>query len=194
MENGFENGLVVCNSEKNAGFFIDTLNLVSCSKITIVKTCGEARRILLERDFDICIINSPLLDESGERLAKDVATTYACQVLLVIKMENYDAISAKVEDFGVATIGKPINRNMFLTSLKFLKASSNRLKKVKNENNKLTQQIKDIKLVDRAKCLLIAHTSISEVEAHKYIEKQAMNLRLAKREIATDIINKYENA
>lgn len=192
MENIFENGLIVCNSEKNGKFFSEALRSVSCNKTTLTSTCGEARRTLIERDFDICIINSPLTDESGESLAKYIATTYTTQVLLVVKMEHYDAISSKVEDFGVATIGKPINKSMFMTSLKFLKASSNRIRKMKTENNKLTQQIKDIKLVDKAKCLLISCDSMTEMQAHKYIEKQAMDTRMTKRDVALEIIAKYE--
>lgn len=191
--NGFENSLIVSNSEKSSKFFIDSLNSIGCNKNIAVGTCGEARRLLIERDFDICIINSPLIDESGEKLAKDIATMHTCQVLLVVKMEYYNAISSKVEDFGVVTIGKPLNKNIFWANLKFLKASYNHIQKIKVENRKLTQKIKDIKLVDKAKYLLISYEFISEEVAHKRIEKEAMDLRITKREVAEKILEKYEN-
>ena len=42
--------------------------------------------------------------------------------------------------------------------------------------------------VDRAKCLLIECCSMTEPEAHAYIEQQAMKRRVTKREIAEAII------
>jgi len=51
----------------------------------------------------------------------------------------------------------------------------------------------DIRIIDRAKCLLISYLNMSEQEAHRYIEKQAMDMRLTKRMIAEGIIKTYEN-
>ena len=39
--------------------------------------------------------------------------------------------------------------------------------------------------------LLIEHKHISEDEAHKYLEKRAMNLRKSKVKIASEIIEEY---
>lgn len=183
--------LVVSPSEKSANFLVESLNSISCNKVTVTNSCSESRRLLLERDFDLCIINSPLLDESGEKLAKDIATNFTSQVLLLVKMDFYDDISAEVEDFGIATVGKPINKNLFWTTLKLLKASYNRVQKMQIENTKLNQRIQDIKIVDRAKCILISNEYLSEEQAHKYIEKTAMDKRVSKREVAEDILKKF---
>ena len=57
------------------------------------------------------------------------------------------------------------------------------------ENRRLQKRIEDIRLVDRAKCLLIECCGMSEPEAHSYIEQQAMNRRCPKREVAQGIID-----
>ena len=46
----------------------------------------------------------------------------------------------------------------------------------------------EIRLVNRAKWILIASRSMDEAEAHRWIEKQAMDRCLTKREIAEEII------
>ncbi|MFI3174695.1 MAG: ANTAR domain-containing protein [Bacillota bacterium] len=186
-----ESALILSHSEKSATIFIDLLRTIQCHKIVVVSTCGEARRKLLERDFEICIINSPLSDESGEKFAKDIATKYALQILLVVKMEQYDTVSEKLEDIGVMTIGKPINRNAFLMNLKFLRASSKRITHIQKENSRLMQKIQDIKLIDRAKCILVSNEYMSEEMAHKHIEKTAMDSRQSKRIIAEHILSQY---
>jgi AmiR/NasT family two-component response regulator len=57
----------------------------------------------------------------------------------------------------------------------------------------LQLKIEEIRLVNRAKAILIQYLKMTEQEAHKYIEKQAMDLRITKREVATSILNTYES-
>ena len=61
------------------------------------------------------------------------------------------------------------------------------------ENEKLKKTISDIKLIDRAKITLVEYLNMSEDESHKYIEKQAMDLRITKVEVAKSILKIYEN-
>ena len=50
----------------------------------------------------------------------------------------------------------------------------------------------DIRVVNRAKWLLMEKLNLSEKDAHYYIEKQAMDLRIPRREVAGNIIRTYE--
>ncbi|MFI3115700.1 MAG: ANTAR domain-containing protein [Clostridia bacterium] len=188
-----QSALIISSTEKGNDFFISMLRQISCTKVSAVKTCGETRRLMMERPFDLYIINSPLTDETGENLSVHIATNTMAQVILITKPEHYDVISSKVEDFGVITVTKPINRHMFWSSLKLAKASYHRISKISNENNKLLQQIDDIKAVNRAKYVLIKYLSMTEPEAHKHIEKSAMDLRISKREVAQKILKTYQN-
>jgi len=187
-----ESVLIVSNSEKSVAFFKDMLGSFSCGRITAVKNCQEARRMYLKRDFDLAVINSPLSDESGETLSKDIASKGITQVILIVKSDFYDDISRAVEDCGVITIARPVNKNIFQISLKLVKAVRNRLKAMQYENSRLTRKIEDIRIINRAKCLLISHLSMSENEAHKYIEKQAMDMRITKTAVAEGILKTYE--
>ena len=51
----------------------------------------------------------------------------------------------------------------------------------------------EIRLVNKAKWILISQLSMSEPNAHRYIEKQAMDRCIAKRTIAEEIIKTYAN-
>jgi len=67
-----------------------------------------------------------------------------------------------------------------------------KLLEVQKENGELKQKIEDIRIIDRAKCILISHLNLSEEQAHRAIEKQAMDMRTSKRIIAEDILKTYE--
>ena len=63
---------------------------------------------------------------------------------------------------------------------------------LQNENFKLQTKIEEIRLVNRAKCCLIQYLKFSEPQAHRYIEKQAMDTRQTRKEVAQRILSTYE--
>ena len=188
-----ESALIISSTDKGTVYFCDLLNAASIGQIVSSSSCSEARRILLERDFDLVIINAPLRDDSGIGFAQQIASKGVSQVILVVKNEYFDAISAKCEEYGVLSISKPVNKAFFWSALKLANAAQNRLRRMQNENNRLKQTIEDIRIIDRAKCLLISCLSMSEQDAHRYIEKQAMDVRTTRRAIAEGILKTYEN-
>jgi len=185
--------LIVSYTEKSIVFFTEILSKASFGQIITLPTCGEARRLLLERDFDLVIINSPLRDESGESLSKHIVHKGLSQVILVVANEHYEAVSALCETDGVLTIPKPISKAAFWSSVKLARAAGNRLARMQGENAKLKQKIEDIRIIDRAKCILISYLNMSEQEAHRHIEKQAMDMRASKRAVAEGILKTYDN-
>ena len=50
----------------------------------------------------------------------------------------------------------------------------------------------EIRIVNRAKCLLIEQLKMTEEEAHRYIEKQAMDRCVTKRTVAENILSTYK--
>jgi len=188
-----ENVLIVSSSDKGILYISELLNSVSICKINTANSCSQARRILLERDFDLVVINAPLQDETGESFALHVASRENTQVILIVKREIFEAVAALCEVEGILTISKPVNKYIFLSALFLARSVHNKLKKIKSENDQLRKRIEDIRIVDRAKCILISLFNMSEKEAHRYIEKQAMDMRITKRTVAERIIKTYEN-
>lgn len=60
------------------------------------------------------------------------------------------------------------------------------------DNDLHLRESEDIKIINRAKQVLITRLSMSEPEAHRYIEKRAMDMRLTKRAVAESILKTYE--
>jgi response regulator NasT len=65
--------------------------------------------------------------------------------------------------------------------------------RVTEENEKLKHIVEDMKIINRAKFLLISCLGMSELQAHRYLEKQAMDLRISKQQVAKQVINTYDN-
>jgi len=188
-----ENALIVSSTDKSTALITELLNEAAIKNIDVHESAGEARRSLLERDFDIVIINAPLRDESGEGLARHIAVKSLSQVILVVKSEFLEEVSTMCENDGVLTISKPMEKAVFWSALMLARSAHNKIQRIQAENVKLKQKIEDIRVVDRAKYILITHLNLTEQEAHRFIEKQAMDMRSTKRSIAEGILKTYGN-
>ncbi len=186
-----ERALIISQTEKSAAFFKEFLTAASITQIKTLRTCGEARRLLLERSYDLAVVNAPLQDETGEDFSRYTASKGDTQVILAVKSEHFIEVSAACEGYGVLTVSKPIGNAILWSALSLAKAMHGRIKRVRDENAKLRQKIEDIRVIDRAKLILITYMNISEKEAHRYIEKQAMDLRLSRRAVAEGILKTY---
>lgn len=187
-----ESALIISSTDVGVEIIVDILRSISCKNVLTTKTGSEARKLALEHKFDLYIINSSSKDNCYENLVFELNTNNISQILLIVKNDIYKYVSGLFEELGVVTISKPLNMEILLTSLKLLKATSIKLKTIQKKNDILSQQIEDIKFVDRAKFILITHLNMSETEAHKYIEREAMNTRSSKRHVAENILKTYD--
>ena len=184
--------LVVSASEKFNTTAMTLLPMTDYWPVTTAKSIAEAKRKLLEQAYDIVLINAPLPDDFGMRLAIDTCNNSNAGVLLLVKSELYDDIYAKVVEYGVMTLSKPTSTQMVSQSLRVLCATRERLRKLEERQVSVDEKIEEIRLVNRAKWLLIECLSMTEADAHRYIEKQSMDLRISKREVAENIIKTYQ--
>lgn len=154
-------------------------------------TVGETRRLLLDMQTDIVILNAPLKDEFGTQVAMDLAEDNV-SVLLLVPADAYEQVCGQVEDYGVVTLPKPVSRQSFYTAIKVLTALRGKLLRMDRKNQALQEKMMDIRTVNRAKWLLIERHHMTESDAHHYIERQAMDMRLSRREVAEYIIRTYD--
>ena len=75
-----------------------------------------------------------------------------------------------------------------------LLASAERLRTLRDKTSSLQQRLDDSRIVARAKLLLISRLGMSEGDAHRYIEKTAMDSCLPRRDVAEGIIRTYEES
>ena len=187
-----ETVLLVAGSEKGIHVLSELLCAQGHPKISMAWNGGEARRLLLEGVFDLVIINTPLPDEFGHDLSVKITMSTSSSCILLVKNEIAEALSAKVENDGVFVIAKHISKGLFYQAIKWISTSRNRMQRLRDDNLRLQKKVEEIRLVDRAKCALIQYCHFTEQQAHRHIEKQAMDLRLSRRDIAQDILKTYE--
>ena len=184
--------LLVSASEK---FNTVTASLLPGSEfwpVTIAKSAGEGQRRLLEGSYDLVLVNTPLPDEFGSALAEDACAKTQASVLLLVRRELHDEIYYKVAESGVITLAKPTSEAAMTQMLRTLCSVRERLRRAEEQQVSVEKKIEELRVVNRAKWLLIQRLHMTEEDAHSYIRRQAMDKRVTQREAAEDILRTYQ--
>ncbi len=183
--------LIVSVSETFNSSFGAMLSAWNFSPLRFVGSVGAARRAVSEQPYDLIIINSPLPDDAGIRFAIDESGTKPSVVLLAVRAEQYEPTFEKVSEHGVYLLSKPTSRGMVTSAMDWMVTTCERLKRFERKNVSLEEKMQEIRTVNRAKWILIDRLKMSEADAHRYIEKQAMDRCVPKQAIAEEIIRTY---
>lgn len=167
-------------------------DLTEAFPVTATSSINAARRALAERRYDLIVINAPLPDGFGARLAVDACLHSESGVMLLVSCEFYEEICAKTLTSGVIVTEKPTDARTLEQSLRTLCAVRERLRMSEKKRASVEEKIEEIRLVNRAKWRLIERLGMTEADAHRYIEKQAMNQRVSRRKVAESILMTYQ--
>ncbi|QFJ55346.1 ANTAR domain-containing response regulator [Pseudobutyrivibrio xylanivorans] len=187
-----ERALIVCDNDKGTAFYKSFLKENGFIDMMTVESMPTAKRTILDYDFDICLINLPICGSNSTEHVIDIAEKNVCQIILLVKADYFEEITDQVADYGIITVSKPINKQLFWQALKAAMAAQRRIGMAHKESVKLEKKLEELKTVSRAKLLLIVNDGMTEEEAHKYLERNAMDLRISRYQMALGVIEKYE--
>jgi len=183
--------LLVSASERFNAALTPLLPEGLCDPVVTVSSVSRAGQASARRGFDFILLNSPLPDDAGIRFAIDRCHGGSAVVLLFVKSELFEGVSERASEHGVYVLPKPTPRGELLQALRWMIATRERLRGVEQKVRPLEEKMEEIRLVNRAKWLLIRELKLSEPDAHHYIERQAMDRCISKKEIAEEIIRLY---
>ena len=179
-----DRALIISGSEKGMEIIAQFLHSYGYTNLTSTASGSEARRMVQNTEYALIIINTPLKDEFGHELSVTMSENTNSGIILLCKADISDDVADKVGDYGVCVVSRPMNRNLFHQSIRLVEATRSRMLGLKRENSKLMVKIDEMRLMQYLK--------FTEPEAHRYIEKQAMDTRSTRKEVALRILSTYE--
>ena len=183
--------LIVSAAEKFNSTMPEIFSVPLFSPVNTVNNVSAAKRAISERDFDIVVVNSPLPDDYGIRFAIDTVSSYNTVVLFLARSEQYEDAYDKLAEHGVFLLQKPTARAVLEIASGWLISARERIRKTEKKTLSIEDKMNEIRLVNRAKWLLISELKMTEPDAHRYIEKQAMDACVSRKQIAEEIIKTY---
>ena len=182
--------LVVSAAEQFNAALLPLLPSSGYDPVRVVSDISSAKRAFTERAFDFVIINAPLPDDMGVRFAVDVCSGTETVTLLLLREGYFAEMTGRLTPHGVFTLLKPTSAGRMATALQWMAAARERLRKTEKKTITLQEKMEEIRLVNRAKWILIEQQGMDEPQAHRFIEKQAMDRCVTRRVVAQEIIDK----
>ena len=156
------------------------------------KSVAAARRCILERYYDIIVVDMPMPDELGEQFAADITEQCDASILLIAPAEIYEDVLEQVTDLGILAVSKPFPRGRIDKALRFLVAIQNKRHLLEKKLSAMEGKMEEMRIVNKAKCLLVEKRRMTEDEAHRLIGKQAMDNGVTRKRVAERIIEDFE--
>lgn len=186
--------LLSAGSEKILESLSAMVKELTGAEILCALNASESRKILEgPKDVDFVIINTPLKDEQGLELSVNIADSMMKPVMVITGEESYARAAAQLSESGVIAVRRPVDKKTFTCAVSDLAAASVIVSRIREKNRTLEDKLEELKLINRAKAMLMQQLRMTESQAHRYIEKQAMDLRLSKKKIAQNILKTYYN-
>ena len=185
--------LIVSKTETSIKAIAQLLSTENYENVDCTVSSEDAKEKVLSTEYDLIVINTPLCEESGIDFSIFCAENTKSCVILVVQQEKAMEVASMVDRYGVLVIQKPVNKHLFHHYMIFTQCFKERLLSVESENKQLKSKIEEMKIINRAKLLLMQCLSMTEKQAHHYIEKQAMDMRTNKLTVAKQVIKTYEN-
>lgn len=141
-------------------------------------------------DYGLLIVESDIADTTAVKACQIAAGYPTASILFLadeskLLAENEKKAKEKLLDMGATILMKPLKQSAFATAIQAADMAHIRL-------GVLKKKLDDEKVITRAKLLLMQTLSFTEEEAHKFIEKEAMNTGRTRSEVAYEIIRTYE--
>ena len=185
--------LIISKKKETAQSLSQILRLFQFEKIEYTDSASDARRRIQEKDYTRVVICCPLYHELGADLALDILEGNGPEVVLIVKRDELAQAETRLAEAPCFVVTTPINKALLIRDVRFMLNARDKRERLERQNKKLASRMDDLKLQYRAKLLLMGHLDMTEDEAHRYIQKQAMNNRRTPGMVARSIIDLYES-
>ncbi len=157
-------------------------------RILTAETVQEGRRAVEQEKIALMLIFTPLKDNGEISRLLDMADRRRIAVGLIVNREIYGETVYRMEGQNVFVLSYPLQMEQVTQIVSFLHQVQRRFALVFAEQERLQAKLQDIQVICRVKCLLVEKRRMTEEEAHHYIEHEAMDAGLSKKEAALQIM------
>jgi response regulator NasT len=131
----------------------------------------------------------PLSDGTGVEGIIDVAQRHPqLMTILLVRQEAYEQVSYQCRNQQVFVIAMPFKRQVLAEAASFMLRIRTVMDDKDKELARLRKNLNEIRVITRAKLYLMQTRAMTEEEAHYYLEKEAMDRSLTKKEVAEEIL------
>ncbi len=153
---------------------------------------GEARQMFKARDPQLVLMDIRLGEDDGIDLASDLLRQRRCPVIIVSAYAENDMIERASAAGVFGYLMKPVNEKMLEAQIGIATERFAEAEELRAETQKLAQDLKTRKVMEKAKGILMRRTHLSEEEAHRKLQAESQKRRIGMADLCQRIIESDE--
>jgi len=148
----------------------------------------DSSRLLDLHHPDVAVLAADPDAGDGIEAARQIMTTHPCALVLLTRRTDPQMVANATAAGVVGLLSTPLSAEGTRSTLDLALAQFRALQAVRKENEQLRRKLESRRLIDRAKALLIERLKLTEPEAHRRIQKAAMDSRRTMADIAQSVL------
>ena len=180
---------LICNGEPNIRTSIkNKLNELGFYTIFECGNGNSAVTMACESQPDIAILDVPLPEMGGLNAAREIRQKLKIPVILLMSHCDPDTLNQANKIGITTTLSKPFREQDLLPAIELAFAHAEEVERLKADVKALQKTIENQEIIYKAKKVLMRSEGLSECEAFRKIQKQAMDKKKCMRQIAKAIL------
>lgn len=160
-------------------------------RITEMTDAGSIRCLDMSA-YSAALISLPLADESGTALIEELHERFDTPLGVLVRQDMTETQLKRLSDANAYILKKPVSRSNYRLAAELLTSFSKNNADMKERIKALERKNSEIKLMSRAKLLLMQVSGLSEDDAHKHILHSAMNRQTSIDTVCKEIIKELQ--
>lgn len=178
-------------AEDEALIRMDLAEMLAEEGYDVVGQAADGQRAIelaeeLRPDLVILDVKMPILD--GIAAAERIAAQRICPVVILTAFSQRDLVERARDAGAMAYLLKPFSKADLTPTIEMAVGRFAEVRALESEVADLAERLETRKSMDRAKGMLQSELALTEVEAFRWIQKTAMDLRLSMRQVADGVI------
>ncbi|APM39075.1 ANTAR domain-containing response regulator [Clostridium kluyveri] len=175
---------------------MDIFEILTCCGYNVVGKASdglEAVELCRINRPDLVIMDIKMPNLDGIQAAKIIAKENLADAVVMLTAYSGKEFMDKVKEVGaIGYVVKPIDERNLIPQIEIAISKSKEIKDIKNEAACAKQKIEDMKIIYRAKEMLMDRYSIKEEDAYKRIRKLSMDRQCSILQTSRSLIRGYE--
>ena len=148
----------------------------------------EAVELVRTLEPDVVILDIKMPGMDGIEAAREINADRLAAVLLLTAFSQRDLIQQASAAGALAYLVKPFQRSELVPAIELALGRFRDLRAIEGEAAELQERLETRKLVDRAKGRLMDEQGMSEGDAYRWLQQQAMERRSTMKDVATEVL------
>ena len=141
--------------------------------------------------YDALVVSVPLRSEFGLDYVAEASKRTSAPVIVLASADIAEDVQRRIKFTGAFVLAKPFSKSVLTQTSRMAAVAKENIDRLEREKTELQGKLDDVRITDRAKCCLIQYLNMTEEQAHKHIQKMAMDTRRSQREVAENILKTY---